>query len=78
MGDIIVTTKDGINFEAYYIDMENTVIAPEIIDTTYKNRINENLDVKKEIELLSRFHENNLLDYYYEKRLTELKSSTRK
>ena len=47
MGDIIVTTKDGINFEAYYIDMENTVIAPEIIDTTYKNRINENLDVKK-------------------------------
>lgn len=73
MGDIIVTTKDGINFEAYYIDMENTVIAPEIIDTTYKNRINENLDVKKEIELLSRFHENNLLDSYYEKRLTELK-----
>lgn len=72
IGDIVITTKNGTDFELYYVDMENSIRPSELIDEHTKRKINDNIDVRIEIGLLRKFKEAGILDETYAERLEKL------
>lgn len=74
IGDIVVTTNDGFNFESYFVDMNNEKLGDDFLNLLTVRRINDNIDVRVETEILKRFAEEKLIDEEYSERLSMLET----
>lgn len=72
VGDIVVTTNDGFNFETYFVDMNNEKLDADFLNLLTVRRINDNIDVRVERDILRRFEAEKLLDDEHSKRLSML------
>lgn len=72
IGDIVVTTRDGFNFESYYVDMDNNKLDKKFTNLITERMINDYIDVKVEKNLLQKFDKEDLLDEPHKERLNIL------
>ena len=72
IGDIVVTTNNGYDFQSYFVDMNNEKLDKEFLNLLTVRKINDNFDVRVERDILKRFEEINVLDGKTKERLEML------
>lgn len=73
--DIIAFTENGFDFSTFFIDDIDFVELDNVLDDLTMRKINDNIDVRVEAELLKRLDEKGLSDREKVNRLNEIESS---